>query len=184
MSKTTKTTKSVAIVEVKAINTKPIRKATATVVLTREIHPTKITCPECGGKNGLHRLNQKCDFCGFMLRVHLFPNMERYIKGLGVTKSGRDTLDIADETADRLRGLAEYEVVTETANALAQLSIEIGLSLKLGKQFKATGFTWDADGIHSWLDSRYEGRNPGMVRMNCGNILRAAGKRANDEQNA
>lgn len=184
MAKQTKKTQAQIEAEAKLAAAKPVRKPTATVVLTREVHATKITCPECGGKNGLHRLNQPCDFCGFRLRVHLFPKLDRYVKGLDVTKSGRDTLDIADETADKLRGLAEGEVVHETALALAQMPIEIGLSTKLGKQFKAAGFAWTTEGIEDWLLARYEGRNPGMVRMNCGNIMRAATNRSVDGQNA
>jgi hypothetical protein len=163
---------------------RPARKSTTASVLTREIHTQKLTCPECKGVNGLHRLNQPCDFCGFVLSVRLFPDFSHYVRGLDTTASGRDTFDIADATADDLRGLNEREVVEATARALAQLPITVGLSTKLGWQFKAAGFAWSQDGIENWLDARYEGRNPGMVRMNCGNILRAAGKRSTDEANA
>lgn len=163
---------------------KPARKQTTASILTKEIHSRKLRCPECGGINGLHRLNQPCDFCGFTLRVQLFPDHSHYVRGLAATASGRDSYDIADSTADDLRGLNDREVVEATARALAQMPIETGLSVKLGRQFKAAGFAWTAEGIENWLDARYEGRNPGMVRMNCGNVLRAASKRATGEADA
>lgn len=155
------------------------KKTTTAKVLTRDITPkTKhLTCPECGGVNGVERLNQSCDFCGFILKVRLFPDHERYVRGLDVTASGRDTYDINDETAQDLRGLDETEVLRTTAKALAQMPIEIGLSVKLGRQYKKTGASWEWVAIQNWLFERYEGRNPGMVRMNCGNILRNATKR-------
>lgn len=147
--------------------------------LTRDLTAKNkhITCPECGGVNGIERLNQECDFCSFILKVRLFPDHERYIRGLDITASGRDTYDIGDDTADTLRGLGESDVVRDTAKALSQMPIEIGLSVKLGRQFKKSGKTWTTNGIKSWLHGRYEGRNPGMVRMNCGNMLRGASKR-------
>ena len=160
---------------------KPTRRSTTATVLTREVHERKLTCPECGGTNGLHRLNQPCDWCSFTLRVQLFPDHSRYCRGLGVTASGRDTYDIGDATADDLRGLTVSEVIEATAKALAQQPIEIGLSVKLGRQFKAAGFGWNEAGIEDWLEARYEGRNVGMIRMNCGNILRNSTKRANPD---
>jgi len=160
---------------------KPTRRSTTATILTRDVHERHLTCPECGGKNGLHRLNQPCDWCGFTLSVRMFPDHSRYVRGLAVTASGRDTYDIADATADSLRGMGAGEVVDATAAALAQMPIEIGLSVKLGRQFKAAGFGWTEEGIGSWLDARYEGRNPGMIRMNCGNILRNSSKRANPD---
>lgn len=159
------------------ISSKPARKTTTATILTREIHTRHLTCPECGGKNGLHRLNQPCDFCGFTLATRLFPDHSRYVKGLGVTASGRDTYDIGDATADSLREMAPEEVVEATAKALAQKPIEIGLSVKLKRQFDKVGYKWNAKGIEKWLSERYEGRNNGMIRMNCGNILRASEKR-------
>lgn len=158
-------------------SSRPARKATSASILTREIHKRHLTCPECGGRNGLHRLNQPCDFCGFTLATRLFPDHSRYVKGLGVTASGRDTYDIGDETADTLREMAVEEVVEATAKALAQMPIEIGLSVKIKRQFDKSGHAWTAEGIENWLNERYEGRNNGMIRMNCGNILRNASKR-------
>jgi hypothetical protein len=159
----------------------PRRHVASTTILTRENSDRLILCPECGGKNGLERLNQPCDFCGFMLMVRLFPDHSRYVRGLGVTKSGRDTYDIGDSVADGLRELSVPNVLTETAKALAQHPIEIGLSVKIGRQFKAAGFSWTKTGIRTWLKKRYEDRNPGMIRMNCGNILRGATKRSDVE---
>jgi len=155
------------------------QKRTTAKSLTRDLTPVNkhLTCPDCGGVNGVERLNQPCDFCGFILKVRLFPDHGRYVRGLDVTASGRDTYDIADETADDLRGLNEGEVLETVARALAQLPIEHGLSVKLGRQFKKQADGWNTDSIEIWLEERYEGRNPGMVRMNCGNILRSASKR-------
>jgi len=161
---------------------KPVRKTGKATVMTRDMNTErKIKCPECGGMNGMVRLNQTCDHCGFMLSVRLFPDHEHYVRGLGVTTSGRDTYDIGDSTADDLRGLAIDLVVEKTAALLAGMDITEGLSVKLSKQFKKSGYNWSSTSIAQWLSDRYEGRNDGMVRMNCGNILRAARKRESGE---
>lgn len=168
---------------------KPARTARksnfTTTPLTRDCTKASkhLECPECGGINGVDRLNQPCDFCGLTLKTRLFPDHERYVRGLDVTASGRDTYDIGDLTADALRGMTEGEVVKTTAKALAQETIEIGLSVKIGRQFKKAGYTWTTNGIKGWLAARYKGRNPGMVRMNCGNLLRGAKKRADVIEN-
>lgn len=168
---------------------KPARTARVasftTTALTKECtaKAKHIECPECGGINGVERLNQPCDFCGLTLKTRLFPDHDRYVKGIDVTASGRDTYDIGDLTADTLRGMNEDEVIGTVAKALAQETIEIGLSVKIGRQFKKAGYTWTTNGIKGWLAARYEGRNPGMVRMNCGNLLRGASKRADIAEN-
>jgi len=158
-------------------------KRTTATALTRDLTDKSkhLVCPDCGGVNGVERLNQPCDFCGFMLKVRLFPDHERYVRGLDVTASGRDTYDIADETADTLRGLSEAEVLSTTAKELAGMTIEIGLSVKMSRQFKKSKYDWTPVGIQNWLFERYDGRNPGMVRMNCGNLLRSANKRSMQE---
>jgi ribosomal protein L37E len=161
---------------------KPVRKTGKATVMTRDMNTErKIKCPECGGMNGMVRLNQTCDHCGFMLSVRLFPDHEHYVRGLGVTTSGRDTYDIGDSTADDLRGLTVDLVIEKTAALLAGMDITEGLSVKLNKQFKKSGYNWSSTSIAQWLSDRYEGRNDGMVRMNCGNILRAARKRESGE---
>jgi len=161
---------------------KPVRKTGKATVMTRDMTTAqKIKCPECGGMNGMVRLNQTCDHCGFMLSVRLFPDHEHYVRGLGVTTSGRDTYDIGDDTADDLRGLTVDLVIEKTAALLAGMDITEGLSVKLNKQFKKSGYNWSSTSITQWLSDRYEGRNDGMVRMNCGNILRAARKRESGE---
>jgi hypothetical protein len=38
---------------------------------------------------------------------------------------------------------------------------------------KAVGAAWNFEVIRSFLNNRYVGRNNGMIRMNCGNIIRA-----------
>lgn len=157
------------------------KTTTATVssnVLSRDLNLPKITCPDCGGKNGSHRLNQKCDWCGFFLNVRLFPDHSRYVRGLATTASGRDTYDVADETADQLRGLGVDEVLDVTSKALASLPIEVALSVKMKRQFTKSNYEWTSEGVRDWLREKYQDRNPGMIRMNCGNVLRAASKRS------
>lgn len=156
---------------------RPTRKSTTASILTKEVATKHVTCPECGGVNGRERINQPCDFCGFFLQVRLFPSHANYIAGLGTTPSGRDTYDIGDATADTLREMNAEEVIEATAKALANKPIEIALSVKLKRQFEKAGYDWSAAGIEGWIEARYEGRNPGMIRMNCGNILRASEKR-------
>jgi len=158
-------------------SSRPTRKVTTATTLTREIHDRLITCSECGGRNGSHKANQPCDFCGMFLNVRLSPDHERYIRGLDTTASGRDTYDIGDLTADTLRGMTVSEVTEATSQALAGMPVEIAMSVKIGRQFKKSGFSWTAEGVEEWLEERYEGRNNGMIRMNCGNLLRSATKR-------
>lgn len=161
-------------------NAQPTRTRKIASTLTRDTNKRHIRCPECGGVNGRERANQPCDFCGFFLTVRLTPDHDRYIRGLDATASGRDTYDIGDITADSLRGLNEDEVISTVAKALSQLPIEIALSVKVGRQFAKTSYTWTTNGIKGWLAARYDGRNPGMVRMNCGNILRGSYKRRDE----
>ena len=133
---------------------------------------TRVKCPKCELRNVITGQNVKCKGCGFMIRVHLTPDHERYVRGLDVTPSGRDTYDIGDFTADALRGLDADGAIRVTANTLAQLDRKLVLSKAMEKATRE--IPWTLDGITVFLAARYEGRNNGMVRMNCGNILRNA----------
>jgi len=137
----------------------------------------RIVCP-CGmtldvGKAQAAKFGGcKCPSCGRWHQVRLFPNLENYVRGLGTTPSGNDTLDIADATADLMRGLPLDELYAVTSQEIESLGKE-----SMSKSFlKGYGVDtpWDLDTIHAYLVDRYAIRNPGMQRMNLGNLLRAA----------
>jgi hypothetical protein len=89
--------------------------------------------------------------------VRLHPDHARYVRGLASTASGRDSYDIADEVANSLRTKTVDEVFEAVADQLT----------KLGEPATKAS-----------LAARWEGRNPGMQRMNAGNVLRGAIRRA------
>lgn len=70
------------------------------------------------------------------------------------TKSGRPTLDIGDQVATLLRGKDVDEVIAITAHKLTEIS--------------GTTVTQKS------IKDKYAKLNPGQIRMNCGNRLRAA----------
>lgn len=81
------------------------------------------------------------------------PNLERYTVSAEVkTASGRKAIDINDDVAARLRG-------SDLTDAYREAS-------------EATGRTQKA------LRERYEHLNPGMQRMNLGNLIRGAASKA------
>jgi len=88
--------------------------------------------------------------------VRLTPDHNRYVRGLASTASGRDSYDIADEVANGLRAKTVDEVFEAVADQLT----------KLGEPTTKAA-----------LAKRWEGRNPGMQRMNAGNVLRGAIRR-------
>jgi hypothetical protein len=143
----------------------------------------QIHCPTCQTEisvsmAGAMRLGGvKCPGCGRWLHVRLFPDLSRYVRGLGVTPSGHDTLDIADDAADLLRSLPLPEMYDQAAQHLAECGIEA-----MSKGFrKGWGDSeWDAETIATRLGERYADRNPGMQRMNVGNLLRSALKRRSE----
>jgi len=92
-------------------------------------------------------------------RVRLYPKMENYVKGLGSTPSGRSTIDIDDDVAEQLRGM-NFETA---AKAVAKEMVALGEKTTAGE-----------------LMAKYEHLNPGMQRMNLGNKLRGAIKRAEE----
>jgi len=138
----------------------------------------RVKCPECGLRNVITGTNVKCKGCGFMIAVKLNPDFDRYVRGMAETPSGRDTVDIDDHVAQTLRGLDAWGALRTTANALAQMDRTKVLSKALAKATRE--IPWTLTGITEFLQARYEGRNPGMVRMNCGNILRKAVEKHDD----
>jgi hypothetical protein len=108
--------------------------------------------------------------------VRLHPDLAHYVRGLGITASGADTLDINDRTAERLRGLDLtdlYATVAEELEALGRGAASKGFLRAFGKDTP-----WESDNLHAYLHDKFWERNPGMQRMNLGNILRAAQRRA------
>lgn len=91
--------------------------------------------------------------------VRLYPKMENYVKGLGSTPSGRDTIDIDDDVAKQLRGMDFESAAKAVAKAVTSLGEKTTAAELMGK---------------------YEHLNPGMQRMNLGNKLRGAMKRAEE----
>lgn len=81
------------------------------------------------------------------------PNLDRYVTSAEVkTASGRKAIDINDEVATALRGV-------DLADVYRQASA-------------ATGQTQKA------LHEKYDHLNPGMQRMNLGNLIRGAASKA------
>lgn len=150
---------------------------------TPDARELKIKCPKCLES---HRFDAfkvksrggiKCPTCGFWLHVRLFPDLSRYVRGLGVTPSGNDTLDIADATADLLRSLNLDALYDVTSIHLEQIGPE-AMSKGFRKAFGGQEF--NSHNLRNFLMERYWERNPGMQRMNLGNILRAAQKRRSE----
>lgn len=142
----------------------------------------EVFCPECEHTWIPKRLKLsiQCPKCGAWVKVRIKADLTHYIRGLGVTPSGHDTLDIGDGTADILRGLTAAEAIDVTAVELVRLGIET-MSKSFVKAFRKAivGGSWCENNLRFFLTQRYADRNNGMVRMNCGNILRAAQIRAN-----
>lgn len=144
----------------------------------------KIKCPKC---HESHRFDAfkvksrggiKCPTCGFWLHVRLFPDLSRYVRGLGITPSGNNTLDIADATADLLRSLALedlYDVTSRHLEGCGREAMSKGFLKEFGKDRE-----FNQHELYTFLSDRYWERNPGMQRMNLGNLLRAAQKRRSE----
>lgn len=142
-------------------------------ILSRDIpQGSGITCPDCGGINKPDAYNTPCDLCGYILKVHLFPKRENYVRGIGTTASGGDTYDINDLTACDLRGLNTDEMFKKTAQLLHGVPKEYVLKSAAFKEFGDKEFT--VANISKHLRTRYGRHNAGMQRMDCGNVLRAA----------
>jgi hypothetical protein len=97
-----------------------------------------------------------------------------YTRGLAAAPCGAPTVDIDDHVARLLRGLSVDETIEAVAGWLAQLEGPKVLSRAMQKAFEGP---WEAGNIAAFLNKKYSHLNNGMVRMNCGNVLRAAMKR-------
>ena len=96
---------------------------------------------------------------------------ERYVRGLAKTPKGNQTLDVDDHAAKLLRGLELPKMYEVLGAELARLSGPEVLSKKMQKELDTE---WEADALASFFEWRWEGLNPGMQRMNAGNVLRKA----------
>ena len=92
-------------------------------------------------------------------RIHLEPDLSRYVKHDETTASGRKVLDINDSVADALRGLNLEDCFRQTARYLAAL----GVAATPKRPVTMSG-----------LMTKYGHLNPGMQRMCLGNLLRGA----------
>lgn len=122
--------------------------------------PTGV-CPECSAI----MYGDICDNCGHIIEKDklIKADFEHYVKGAGVTNSGRPTVDIDDVVAKALRG-DDLEVLYPRVAAWLQL---MGRET-IGRGSKKMGVTEEN------LRQRYSRLNVGMQRMNLGNILRGA----------
>lgn len=130
------------------------------------------TCPECGesteqGKTDEGAAYNTCDTCGWehhgtvTEKPKLEPKLDRYVVGKGTTESGRPTIDRDDAVAQVLRSLSLAETYAYVARVMLELEIE---TIGSGSRKMETG---EAD-----FRARYGHLNPGMQRMNLGNVLR------------
>jgi len=113
-------------------------------------------------------------------KVRIKPRMENYTIGLGQTVSGRDTVDIDDGTAGRLRGLDAVAAIQESAKLMVELGQEY---LSKGMKKQLAGINFDGLSLFAFFQERYEGKNNGMVRMNMGNVLRGMEQRLEKQLN-
>ena len=122
--------------------------------------PTGV-CPECSAI----MYGDICDNCGHIIENDklIKADLEHYVKGAGVTNSGRPTVDIDDVVAKALRG-DDLEVLYPRVATWLQL---MGRET-IGRGAKKMEVTEEN------LRIRYSRLNVGMQRMNLGNILRGA----------
>lgn len=118
-------------------------------------------CPSCSAL--IH--GDICDHCGHIIESNklIKADLGRYVRGAGVTNSGRPTVDVDDVVAKALRG-DDLEVLYPRVAAWLQL---IGRET-IGRGSKKMEVTEEN------LRIRYSRLNVGMQRMNLGNILRGA----------
>lgn len=118
-------------------------------------------CPECS----VIMYGDICDNCGHIIEKDklIKADFEHYVKGAGITNSGRPTVDIDDVVAKALRG-DDLEVLYPRVAAWLQL---------MGRETIGRG-SKKMDVTEENLRIRYSRLNVGMQRMNLGNILRGA----------
>lgn len=146
----------------------------------KEAKPTKFNplltkiCPDCGSDDltGFEKEEDgsqvnKCLECGWEVKktqdrdVKLEPDLSRYTVGKGTTASGRQTIDRDDVVANRLRGMQLDDIYQLVADVCASQGVE---TIGAGARKMETGF--------GDFKARYSHLNPGMQRMNLGNVLR------------
>lgn len=142
-------------------------------------------CPLCGStevyhgvidKDGATIINEHsdwgCHHCDFEMRAadHGINNdklikadLKHYVKGAGLTNSGRPTVDVDDVVAQALRGEDLEVIYPKVAEWLKAMGRE-----HIGRGSKKMEVTEEN------LRLRYGSLNVGMQRMNLGNILRGA----------
>lgn len=135
-------------------------------------NPGPITCG-CGhvftpAKNE----SVKCPECGAWYKVRLHPNLDHYVKGMAATASGRDTVDIDDTVATMLRGLTLEDLYLTVCEELGKINERARYPKAMQSAMKNTGME-----CKEFLEEKYGSLNPGMQRMNLGNLLRGAYKR-------
>lgn len=134
----------------------------------------EVTCPSCDHSWETAKTeNYRCPKCGHCFVVRLHPDKERYVKGLSLTATGRDTFDIDDYVAGLLRGLDIDSLYEKVVEVLLGISPTCWFSKATDSAYQQSGLTLD-----DFLGERYSHLNPGMQRMNLGNLLRGALKRA------
>lgn len=118
-------------------------------------------CPSCSAP--VH--GDICDNCGHIIESDklIKADLDHYVKGAGVTNSGRPTVDIDDVVAKALRG-DDLEVLYPRVAAWLQL---------MGRETIGRG-SKKMEVTEENLRIRYSRLNVGMQRMNLGNILRGA----------
>ena len=118
-------------------------------------------CPSCSAL--MH--GDICDNCGHIIESNklIKADLGRYVRGAGVTNSGRPTVDIDDVVAKALRG-DDLEVLYPRVAAWLQL---------MGRETIGRG-SKKMEVTEENLRIRYSRLNVGMQRMNLGNILRGA----------
>ncbi|QXO06700.1 hypothetical protein PHAGE_JEFFCO_42 [Acinetobacter phage JeffCo] len=118
-------------------------------------------CPSCSVL--IH--GDICDNCGHIIESNklIKADLDHYVKGAGVTNSGRPTVDIDDVVAKALRG-DDLEVLYPRVATWLQL---------MGRETIGRG-SKKMEVTEENLRQRYSRLNVGMQRMNLGNILRGA----------
>ena len=154
-------------------------------------NPFDVICPSCNHTWAtVKQDNYKCKNCDHMFHIRLHPNVEDYVIGLSTTESGRDTMDINDDIAGKLRGMSIEDVYDKVVFTLInQIDKDAWFSKANNKGFGAfAGSEFDGmrndDGtpdvyqlLVCFLWRKYSHLNFGMQRMNLGNLLRGAIKR-------
>lgn len=123
--------------------------------------PKSKECPQCSAD----MFGDTCDNCGYTETNDklIKADLTHYVKGAGLTNSGRPTVDVDDVVAQALRGEDLEVIYPKVAEWLKAMGRE-----HIGRGSKKMEVTEEN------LRLRYGSLNVGMQRMNLGNILRGA----------